>query len=84
MTNPREAWEERNKLYAEGNKLTSEGRKLRAEGGRLRVEGDRVFLDAVRAAYGNIGLEWKNWKHKHQSYECHLANGEVFAFEEER
>ena len=68
------AWKERNKLRAEGN-------KLRAEGDRLWAEGDIIFLTALLAVYGNIGLTWRHWNVEHNSYECHLANGEVYGFD---
>jgi hypothetical protein len=71
---------ERDKLRAEGDKCYAEGDKCYAEGDKLRAEGDIVFLTAVIAAYGNVGLAWKNFNPEHQSYECHLANGEVYGF----
>jgi len=82
-----EAWAERlklraegNKLHAEGDRLYAEGYKLIAEGDKLIAEGDLVFIKAIIAEYGNIGLDWKNYNKKHNSCECHLANGVVFGF----
>jgi len=69
---------EGSKLRAEGSKLCAEGNKLHAEGVKLYAEGSIIFLTDVIAKYGNIGLEWKNYNEKTNSYECHLANGEIY------
>lgn len=70
------------RLCAEGFKLHAEGIKLCAEGLKLCAEGSILLFSAVIEKYGNIGMEWKNWNEKHNSYEFHLANGEVYGFEE--
>ncbi len=75
---------EGNKLYAEGAKLHAEGNKLYAEGDKLYAEGNKLWAEAILQMHGNIKLEWKNWNKEHQSYECHLENGEVYGFEERR
>lgn len=85
------AWIQRNKLYADGNKLRAERNKLYAERyklyaerDKLYAEGDIVFLSAVITEYGNLALEWKNWNEAHNSYECHLENGIIFDFKEDK
>ena len=72
-----QAWKKRNKLRKKRDKLWAESNKLYAEGGKLWAEGDILFLNAVIAVYGDITVEWKNWDHKKQAYECHLGNGIV-------
>lgn len=72
------------KLYAKGIKLWGEGNKLWAESDKLYAKGNKLWAEAVLKAYGNIKLEWENWNEKYLSSECHLGNGEVYGFEEEK
>ena len=77
-------WKFRLRLYADAHKIWVDPNKLYAEAKRLWAEGDRLWAEAILEAYGNIGLEWKNWNDQYQSYECHLENGEVYGFEEQK
>lgn len=49
---------------------------------KLRAEGDIFFIETILEIYGNINLKWENWCEKHQSYGCHLENGEVYGFDD--
>lgn len=72
------------KLLSKWNKrlkLRTEGDKLWAEGGKLWAEGDKLWAESILEIHGDIVLEWRNWNTKHQSYECHLENGEVYGFD---
>ena len=71
---------ESDKLYTESAKLYAESDKLCAKGAKLSAEGDKLWDEAILNVHGNVRLEWKNWNEAHQSYECHLDNGEVYDF----
>ena len=82
-------WQIRLSFYAEGGKLCAEGSKLRAEGNKLWAESDKLYAEsdklwaeAILRARGNIEMRWENWNKQYSSYECHLATGEVFGFED--
>ena len=83
------AWEEYKGLNAEGVKLFLEGYRPYAKGANLYAEGQkclsqakRLWRKAVRSVYGDMAWEW-TWNKKWQSFECRLANGEVYGFTEE-
>ncbi|HLF66775.1 MAG TPA: hypothetical protein VI522_04085, partial [Gammaproteobacteria bacterium] len=59
-----------------GRKLRDEGNKLCDEGRELYNEGFKLWCDAVRAAYGDIGMTWEN-----DYNSCTLANGERYGYE---
>ena len=79
-TEGRKIYDKGNKLRAENKKLYVEGNKFWVEGLKLYVEGNKFWTEAILKVYGNIKVEWKNWNEEHQSYECHLENGEVYGF----
>ena len=77
----RKLYVENKKLYAEDKKLYVKCDILWARGDILWVRGSKLWVEAILNIYGNIIIEWKNWNKKHQSYECHLENGEVYGFD---
>ena len=47
-------------LMAAGDMLRAEGTTIRAKGTTLWAEGATLWAEGVRAAYGNVTIEWKS------------------------
>ena len=83
------AWEKYKGLRVQGIELIIEGYylqggKSQARGRECWAQADRLWDKAVRDVYGNMSYKWvqKNPERNSArlSYECLLANGEVYEF----
>ena len=65
------------RIIVESRKLLAEGEKLSREGLESFCKAEAFWEKAVKAVYGDMtyGMVWNT---KWQSYECRLANGEVY------